>query len=289
MFQIIIGILFGAGLFFIAADSLKIPSAKSVKAMRRMVKRQSKKPSKLEGFIQGLSGWLAERLKLNEYKRMQLIADLQTAGMTITPEQYIANAIVKAGICGLLAVPAFFLFPLLCPIILAVASLIYFRETRTIQERIRAKREAIEFELPHLVFTISQTIPHNRDILSLLENYQPNAGKEFREELAITVADMRSSNHEAALTRLESRVGSTMLSDVTRGFISVLRGDDTQAYWAALSIKFADIQRQALKRQAVKVPSKVRRLSMLLLVCFIATYMVVLGYEIMQSLGAMFG
>ena len=100
---------------------------------------------------------------------------------------------------------------------------------------------------------------------------------------------MRSGNYEAALTRLESRVGSAMLSDVVRGLISVLRGDDTTVYWASLSIKFADIQRQLLKMQAQKVPSKVKRLSMVLLFCFMAVYLVVITVEIMSSLGAIFG
>ena len=100
---------------------------------------------------------------------------------------------------------------------------------------------------------------------------------------------MRSGNYESALTRLESRVGSAMLSDVVRGLISVLRGDNTTVYWASLSVKFADIQRQQLKQQAQKVPSRVKRLSMALLFCFMAVYLVVITVEIMTSLGAMFG
>ena len=100
---------------------------------------------------------------------------------------------------------------------------------------------------------------------------------------------MRSGNYESALTRLESRVGSAMLSDVVRGLISVLRGDNTTVYWATLSVKFADIGRQQLKVQAGKVPSKVKRLSMTLLFCFMAVYLVVITVEIMTSLGAMFG
>lgn len=59
-----------------------------------------------------------------------------------------------------------------------------------------------------------------------------------------------TGDYESALTRLESRVGSEMLSDVVHGLISVLRGDNTTVYWATLSVKFADIQRQHLKQQA---------------------------------------
>ena len=115
-----------------------------------------------------------------------------------------------------------------------------------------------------------------------------NACKEMGDELEITVADMRSGNYEAALTRLEARVGSTMLSDVTRGLIGVLRGDETDAYWTNLALKFADYQRQLLKAEANKVPAKVKRLSMCLLICFMLMYVLVIGMQIIVSLGGLF-
>jgi len=196
----------------------------------------------------------------------------------------------------LLAIPAFFIFPLITPVIIALAFAMYFKEAKGIQSRIKKRREAIEYELPRFVFFIAKTLVHSRDVLSLLDNYRSNlgldlktAGAVFKYELNITVADMRSGNYESALTRLESRVGSSMLSDVVRGLISILRGDNTAVYWQALSIKFSDIQRQLLKQQAQKVPGRVKRLSMILLFCFMAVYIVVIITEIMTSLGAMFG
>jgi hypothetical protein len=100
---------------------------------------------------------------------------------------------------------------------------------------------------------------------------------------------MRSGNYESALTRLEARVGSSMLSDVTRGLIGVLRGDETRLYWSALTVKFSDIQQQLLKQQAQKVPGKVKRLSMCLLMCFVLTYLVVIIVEVTSKLGILFG
>ena len=184
--------------------------------------------------------------------------------------------------------PAFFIFPLATPLVAALAIAMYFKESQGVREKIKEKRQAIEYELPRLVFAIEKTLMHNRDILAILDSYRENAGDELKRQLSVTVADMRSGNYESALTRLESRVGSSMLSDVVRGLISVLRGDDTTYYWASLSVKFADIQRQILKKEAMKVPSKVKRLSMFLLFCFMAMYVVVLGMEIMTSMGAMF-
>ena len=99
---------------------------------------------------------------------------------------------------------------------------------------------------------------------------------------------MRSGNEEAAISRLEARVGSPMLSDVCRGFISLIHGDAAPAYWAALAMKFSDIRRQRLRAEANKAPRKVKRLSMCLLVCFMLIYVVVIISQIMGSVGVLF-
>ncbi len=165
----------------------------------------------------------------------------------------------------------------------------YFKASKGVADKIKEKRKAIEYELPRFVSSIDKTLKHNRDVLYIIDSYKETAGRELKSELEITAADMRSGNYEAALTRLESRVGSTMLSDVTRGLIGVLRGDETAAYWSSLGVKFSDYQRQLLKQQAQKIPSKVKRLSMCLLFCFMLIYIVVIGMEIVNSIGILFG
>ena len=172
--------------------------------------------------------------------------------------------------------------------ILFLAVFLYIRENRAVARRIRAKRDRIEFELPRLVFTIEKTLKHNRDVLYMLESYAENAGPEMKNELKITAADMRSGNYEAAITRLETRVGSSMMSDVCRGLIGILRGDDTAVYWSSLAIKFNDVQRQQLRLEAQKVPKKVKRLSMCLLICFMLIYVVVIMEQIVTSMGILF-
>jgi hypothetical protein len=285
---VIIAALFCAGLFLIFCDILRVPHMRTSKAVKSLSKRQQTKTGTLEVWMRDLTEWLSRFIRINEYKRLQLVSDLQTAGMNVTPELHIAKAFVKAVPIGLLALPGLYIFPLITPLIIATSITYYFREVRSVQGKILQKRNAINFELPRLVSTIDKTLEHSRDVLTMLEDYKRSAAPELRDELAVTVADMRSGNYESALTRLEARVGSSMLSDVTRGLIGVLRGDETRLYWSALSVKFADMQRQMLKQQAQKVPSKVKKLSMCLLVCFLLTYLVVIVVEVMSSLGAIF-
>ena len=286
--QILIGLFFAVGIGYILADLLKVPSMKATKAASNLGRKGDKKTSTIEIYLKEFSLKLAEKLKMNEYKRAQLEADLKTAGMDMTPEQYTANAIVKALAIGILAIPAFLIIKILGLFIVFVAVVVYFSESKKVTKMIAEKRKKIEYELPRLVGSIEKTLKHRKDIIFALESFKDTTCPELKEELEITIADMRSGNGEAALTRLESRVGSTMMSDVTRGLIGVFRGNNMSVYWSTTAMKFSDIQRQNLKSQANAVPRKVRKLSMALLFCFILIYVTVLGQVLLTSMGTLF-
>lgn len=104
----------------------------------------------------------------------------------------------------------------------------------------------------------------------------------------MTIADMKSGNLETALMRLETRIGSTMLSDVVRGLLAVLRGDQGVVYFEMLAHDFKLLEIQRLKRIAMKRPGKIRKFSFLMLACFMLTYMVIIGMEIFRALGKLF-
>ena len=288
MMQAIIGVLCGIGLFFILVDVYKIPYYKTSKAVESLSKKQKNKKSGLDIWLSGIAEGLSRHIRINEFKRAKLEADLKTAQMDISPEMFKANAIVKASLVGILSIPVAFIFPLFVPVVLFLAVFLYRMETGRVSKLIRAKREKIEYELPRLVFNVEKTLTHNRDVVYMLESYAPNAGPELMHELEITVADMKSGNYEGAVTRLESRVGSSMMSDVCRGLIGILRGDDNKLYWTSLSLKFNDTARQQLRLKAQKVPRKVKRLSMCLLFCFMLIYIVVILEQIMDSIGVLF-
>ena len=287
--QILIAAIAAIGLGCILADVFKIPKYPVSKAITSLGKRKNKKTNPLDIWLGDLANLIASKLRLNEYKRLQLKIDLESADMTLSPEQYVANAIVKALFIGAFAIPFLFFAPIISIIVVAIAVVIYFSEYKKVGNIIKEKRRQIEAELPRLVSNIDKTLVHSRDVLGILDSYREHAGEELRRELDITVADMRSGNYEVALTRLESRVGSSMMSDVTRGLVSVIRGDKTDVYWGNLVLKFSDYQRTLLKNEANKAPKRVRKLSMALLCCFMMVYVVVIGQVLLSSLGGMFG
>lgn len=281
-------LLFSAGSYFVLADVLRLPTFAATKAVLTVAKQDKKQTMNLETVIFGLASKLAGFIRLDGYKRRKLEAALKSAGIKLIPETYIAKAWVKAGLIALMIFPLLPVFPILAPVVLFLAVAVLFKELRAADEAVRQKREKIEYELPRFVSTVSQELKASRDVLSILKTYQKNAEESFRQELEITIADMKSGNEETALTRLEARIGSTMLSDVVRGLISVKRGDNGTVYFEMLSHDFKLLELQRLKLVAMKRPGKVRKYSFFMLGCLMLMYLGVLGYVIMNSFGKLF-
>ncbi len=288
MLKILIGILTGIAAYFLLADLLRLPYVRVSRAVSNLAKQQTDKTSSLDVWLANFASFIAKHLPMNEFKREALAADLRTAQMDISPEMYTANAMVKALLIGVLAIPVYFIFPILSPVILFLAFILYRMNIRSVRVRIGSKQEKIEADLPRLVATIEKKLKHERGILTILSDFANNARPELKRELEITIADIHSGNEEAAITRLESRVGSPMMSDVCRGLVTLIHGDVAENYWSNLVMKFADINRQRLKAEAQRVPRKVKRLSMCLLICFMLVYVVVIVSQIMASVGVMF-
>ena len=125
-------------------------------------------------------------------------------------------------------------------------------------------------------------------MLSILEGFKKNTTSAFAKELGITCADMRTGGYEVALMRMEARVNSPQLSDVIRGLISVIRGDDGIVYFEMLAHDFKQANLRKLKAKAQKVPGKIRVFSMIMLICFLATYMAVIAVQVIKSVGILF-
>jgi Flp pilus assembly protein TadB len=285
---ILFGSIFSLGVYLIFADLLKLPTRKATKAVLAIDRREKKKSKNFEMFINELSMKLSKFIKLTDYNGRKISATLKSANIKLSPETFIARAWVKAGLTLLFIVPAFLIFPIIFPIILFLSVAVYFKEIRSADEAVRKRREDIEFELPRFVSTLTQELKASRNVLSILETYKQNAGKSFKNELEITVADMKSGSYESALTRLETRLGSSQLSDVVRGLIGVIRGDNGVVYFQMLSHDLKQLELQRLKTIAMKRPSKIRKYSFAMLFCFLLMYLSVMFVEIVKTLGKMF-
>lgn len=282
------GLFLALGLFFLAAAFLRLPTISTSKAMLGTTRQERKAAKTVETCLMSAAVGLSKYIRMDEYKKSRMGNVLKASGMNMTPEVFQAYALVKSGAVLLGVIPCVFLMPLMSAFVVVIAILLYFKEIQKADEKLRAKREEIEGELPRMVATIEQELKASRNVIGMLERFRENAGAALAGELDILLADMRSSNYEAALTRFEARLNSPMLSDVVRGLIGVLRGDDSAVYFQMLSHDFKQMELQRLKAEAQKIPPKIRVFSFVMLVCFLLTYLAIICYVALQSLGGMF-
>lgn len=280
--------LFASGLFLLFSDLLKLPYLSTTKAMLTAGRQEKKAAKSLEAYLMTVAVKLAPYIPIDQYKCIRMDNVLKAAGVSMTPEIYTAHALVKSGAVLLGVIPCLLVLPLVAPVLVFMAILLYFKEIQKADERLKVKRGEIESELPRFVSTVEQELKASRDVLAILENFKHNAGPAFAGELDVLAADMRSSSYEAALVRFEARINSPMLSDVVRGLIGVLRGDDGAVYFQMLAHDFKALELQRLKAEAQKIPPKIRVFSFIMLMLFLMTYLVIIGFEILTGLGGLF-
>ena len=283
-------IFLGIAAYNLSCAFVDIPTGRTSKMMMLARKQQSSKKEKLlDVYITKIAVLLAPFLRLDRLKRNRLQTALAIAGLELTPEAYTARAWVTAAAVGLCAIPMAFLMPLLSPVLVGLAVALWFSTYYAAFDFVRKRRKLIEAEIPRFALTIGQNLENDRDVLKMLTSYRRVAGRDFAAELDQTIADMKTGNYENALLRFETRIGSPMLSDVVRGLIGVLRGDDQRMYFKMICFDMRQIEQNNLKKEAAKRPRKIQRYSMMMLVCIMIIYLVVLCTEVINSLDVFFG
>ena len=281
--------LFGTALYYLTCTFADVPTRKTSRMML-MAQRQGKRRENIfDVYAAKVSSKIAPYVRLDKMKRASLERTLKIAGNSLTPECYVAKAWVIAGTVALCAVPMAFLIPLMVPVLIGLAVALWFSTYYTAFDYVKKRRKRMEKEIPRFALSIGQSLENDRDVLKILTSYRRIAGKEFGAELDQTIADMKTGNYEQALLHFEARVDSPLLSDVTRGLIGVLRGDDQRMYFQMITFDMRQIEQNELKKEAAKRPRLIQRYSMMMLLCIIMIYMVVLCVEVFDSLGVFFG
>lgn len=231
---------------------------------------------------------LGNLLKLDPIRQNKLKLTLSIAGIPLTPEAYTMKAFLTAFMIALAGLPLFLIMPLMGFIVIGLAVLMWFSTYYKAFDIVKKRKKIIEAELPRFAVSIQQGLSTDRDVLKLLTSYRRIAGPHLGQELDTTIADMKTGNYENALLHLQNRVGSTMLSDIVRGLIGTLRGDDQQMYFKMLVFDMRQIEQNNLKKEAAKRPKQMQKYSMMMLFCILLIYVVVLSVEVITSLGSFF-
>jgi len=283
-------VLLGIAAYNLSCAFIDIPTGKTSKMMLLSRKQQGVKTDKLlDVYITRIAIFLERFVKLDKLKRSKLQNTLAIAGVEASPEVYTLKAYITAALVALCAIPVFFIQPLFAMVVIGLAVTLWFSTYYAAFDFVKKRKKIIEAEIPRFALTIAQNLENDRDVLRILTSYRRVAGKEFGQELDQTIADMKTGNYENALIHFEGRVGSALLSDVVRGLIGTMRGDDQRMYFKMICFDMRQIEQNNLKKEAAKRPKKIQKYSMMMLICIILIYIVVLCTEVIGSLGVFFG
>lgn len=282
-------ILTGIGCYYLSCAIADVPTSRTSRMMLLSRKQTGNgKENLFDVYLTKVAEKCSFLLHLDPVRKGKLSQALSIAGLSITPETYTMKALLSAFLVAACAVFFLFLFPLMGLLMLGLAVLMWFATYYRVFDIVKKRKKAIEAELARFAVSIQQSLATDRDVLKLLTSYRRIAGPELGTELDTTIADMKTGNYEQALLRFQNRIGSTMLSDIVRGLIGTLRGDDQQMYFKMLAFDLRQVEQNNLKKEAAKRPKQMQKYSMLMLLCILLIYVVVLSVEVIQSLGSFF-
>lgn len=297
------------GLFEVATEFINMPSSAARKAVLSMKKT---KTSLSETLTIPAANILSKKLHLNPERRSTLEKKLYSADIQYSPEFFVAKSIAEGVLIALFSIPVYFLAPfigfifrligldetmlavlnILMPIVsifcIIMGIMAYVKRIQELDDIIRKKSEKIEGDLVLFSSTIKQQLAVSRDVMKILQGYRKICSPEFTHELDKTIADMKTGNYETALRHLESRVPNVGLSEIIRGLLSVMRGDDQRGYFEMLTHDLTVKSKEELKRVAMKRPEKLKPVTVVLMCAFMAMYLYVIILQIAEQMQGLF-
>jgi len=224
---------------------------------------------------------------MGEYKTKRLKADFSRLGLAQTPQEYVGAAMAKSmllALVGLLFIPMG--VPWLAFITALAALLAYFQTTQAVRKKVEAQNREIEAELPRLVETLNYTLQESRDLLAFFEKYRKVSGTALGTELDRLLADMKTGNQEAALRRMDARLGLPSFAALCAALCGVHQGVDQRLSLLVLEQDLRAKERETLRRLMEKRPGRIKAASFLLTVLMILLFMVPLVLLILSNLQA---
>lgn len=281
-------ILLGTGFYYIVTEFLILPDNKARKAISSYGK--GKKAPSSDEIISYLASKIERYIVIEENQKKLLQRKLNAAELDHTPEFHTARAVASGlivtlfGIVFALIFSAFVNWMIIFSLFVILGIFSGFKMMNETNEIISRKAEAIEPELALFASTIQKQLSSTTDIIKIFESYRKICGEAFRHEIDVTIADMKTGSYEIALLNFDNRVRLESLSQIIRGLIAVLKGDDQRVYFDMLVHDLSNAERERLKRLSLKRPSKLNFSSAMVLICFITIIVYIIGFQIIREI-----
>ena len=292
---VIVGFIALLGAWLMLSSFLPTADRKSKKAIKlyQEAGKEEKKDavSAFDDTVRGFSKNFVKYIKMDSIKRSEKEKALRISKMPYTPEEYVAYILTFSGVFAAIGVfllilgfiAGLGLFKVLGVGFVIIAIACYIFNDRKLTKNQKQAMLGIEGELPRFVSFLKINLAQNNEsILSLLERYRAHQ-PQFEEELALTIADAKTSNFDGAMTRWDQRIRSDKLRMVTRGLINANNGDDVSIYFAMLERDFTSYEIALLRQSIASIPNKMRLPKMLMYVSIALTFFFPLIMQIIDA------
>ena len=277
----LIAVFLSLGIYKILAMMLRIPSSRQIRTFRDFVRMKQPVPVYIV--------WLSHIVPLSKSACENLGRKLKIAGINQTPREYAAYGLVKSLLVFPAIIAGFIFFPAISVIAAFFGINIFTEHLKDADKKVSERSRMLEYQLPQFTSYLARTFRRDRNVMGAISAYAMSENNSILgDELKTTIADMKTGHYEQALMNLDGRLSSPMLSDVVSGLISALSGNDMSVYFDGLEIKFSDHHRQLLRRLAAKKPSKIGKMSMLVLLAMLMLVLTMMAATIIGSMSELF-
>ena len=265
---------------------LNIPSNKSKRALEK-IKIGSNKNQKKAGqsLLNPVVKRLSKIIKITEYKKNKLSVGLKKIGINISPEEYMAQAIVKSlliAMCSIIFILIKFPIPSIGCVLLSIMT--YFNEVRKIDIELKKTSDQVLKELPRFIRTFSHSLKGTDDIIKIFETYRKVAGKAFQYDLDVLITDLKIGNHEEALRKFDERLNISQLSTFISGVIGTSKGIDQNTFFVFMEENMKALARENLRRELQKRPGKFNKATWAVAGCGLLMYIIPVASSLIKGL-----
>lgn len=279
MQYILYAILFVAGIYTIFSAAFPIASRHAVEAVTmQKTHGYNKKYARL---LDVMGQYIRRYYKLPEHKADRYKKMLQAAGIKYSPDEFASRLIGQSLLYGGVGLLLYPLSPVLAFSGLAFGVYTHYTENDQLKKKYLKHQEEIELDLPKLCSVINARLRTTKNVQAILESFMTIASPAMQDEITLTVADMKTGNHEMALRRFEGRLSSPKVSDVVRGLVSVMNGDDQTVFFQSKQHQFNNDYLTIKKKEIQKRPMKLTMPSM---VAFLFFFLIIF-YPVLMSMG----
>lgn len=284
LFIVLLCSLFAFGLYMVIHILFDLPSRKAAQAIRSIHGKQNL-TQRLQDALLPPARLLAKLFPISEYKIRRMEADFLRLHLLQTPQEFVSTVLARSlllAMIGLLFIP--FGIPWLSLLTAIAALLSYFQSMQAIRKKVEAQNREIEAELPRLVETLTYSLQENRDLLAFFEKYRRVTGNTLGTELDRLIVEMKTGNQEAALRRMDTRLGLPSFSALCAVLCGVYQGVDQQTSLLVLEQDMRARERETLRSSMEKRPGRVKVASFILTALMILLFMVPLILLIIHNL-----